>query len=193
MPGEDGALLALADGFAPQFVSAPAEKRQINVGLTTGQTVRGVIRDASGQPIEGAEITPVVRCPDTGLANRIWLNERVGHSDKQGDFEVAAVPEDALFDILKPGYSDLRDLSLALNGKPNEIDLVAGGAIRGRVVDAAAKPVRNFKIRVMILRDLRRRRARASTSPDSSGMELTSPATTACLSSALCRRATGRA
>ena len=67
---------------------------------------------------------------------------------------MAAVPDDALFDILKPGYSDLRDLSLALNGKPNEIDLVAGGAIRGRVVNAAGNPVRNFKIRVMIPRDL---------------------------------------
>ena len=64
------------------------------------------------------------------------------------------VADGTQFDFLKDGFSELRGLALVLDGPLNEIKLSAGGAIRGKVVDAAGKPVRNFNIRMGVPRHL---------------------------------------
>ena len=100
---------------------------------------------------------PVTHCLDTGVCNPIWFDERATETDDAGRFEIDAVPSAGVsFDILREGYSEQRDVTLKLDGAPNDIQLQTGGAIRGTVVDRDGKPVRNFKIRVMIPRGLER-------------------------------------
>lgn len=153
-PRADGAVFVVADGWAPQFTPAKKDENEVDVSLLKGTTVRGVVTNSAGKPVEGAQVALQTYCLDTGYGSPIWIDERSAHTDEQGQFEIAGVPYTGVeFDILKDGYSEIRGRTLAPGGELNKIKLSAGGAVRGRVVDAAGNPVRNFNIRVMIPRE----------------------------------------
>jgi hypothetical protein len=98
----------------------------------------------------------VTHCLETGYCNPIWLDERSARTNEQGEFEIAALPREGVrFDILKAGYSEQRDVSLRMDGSLNEIQLQAGGAVAGLIVDENGNAVRNFSIRVKIPRERR--------------------------------------
>ena len=75
-PANDGAILVLADGWAPQFVAAHAQDEQINVQLVHGKAVHGVVLGTSGKPVAGVIVIPSMYCFATGFANPIWLSEQ---------------------------------------------------------------------------------------------------------------------
>jgi protocatechuate 3,4-dioxygenase beta subunit len=157
VPQGKGAILAIADGFAPQFVPVEADGTRAEVSLSRGVTVRGVVVGTSGAPVARAQIISIVHCFETGFCNAIWLNDRAAETNDQGAFEIHAVPAVGVqFDILKEGFSDQRGVNLTLDGEVNEIKLAAGGAVNGRVIDHQEQPVRNFKIRVRIPRSIGR-------------------------------------
>lgn len=153
VPGGKGAMLVLADGFAPQFVPVGEEDDLVNVRLSRGVTVRGTVKSSSGKPVAGVQVVPQTSCQETGYCNPIWLSDRETRTNDAGEFELTAIPEAGVtFDFLKDGYSDKRDVTLNSAEADNKIVLETGGGVCGRVVDEAGQPVRNFKIRVMIPR-----------------------------------------
>ena len=153
VPAGTGALLIIADSYAPQFVPVDREQENLDVRLAHGTTVRGTVRGSSGKPVAGVHIVPVTHCLETGVCNPIWLDERATQTNEKGEFSIAAISVKGVsFDFLKDGYSERRNVVLSPDEARNEIDLIAGGAISGNVVDARGEPVRNFKIRVMIPR-----------------------------------------
>jgi hypothetical protein len=152
VPDDKGAIMVVAEGFAPQFVLVQARANQVEVTLTRGTIVRGVVRGSAGKPIAGVQIIPLLHCLETGYCSAIWLNERSAETDDNGEFRIDALPvAGVMFDILKDGYSDRRNVTLSAD-KFNEIQLHSGGAIRGLVLDPQRQSVRNFKIRLMIPR-----------------------------------------
>jgi hypothetical protein len=155
VPDGKGAVLVIAAGFAPQFATVGEGDGKIDVALSKGSTVRGVVRSSSGKPVVGARVVPLTHCLDTGICNPIWFDERAKKTDERGEFELVALPSvGILFDVLKQGFSDQRNLALKHDGSLNEVVLSAGGAVSGLVIDEQKKPVRNFKIRIMIPRNL---------------------------------------
>ncbi|HVU90247.1 MAG TPA: carboxypeptidase regulatory-like domain-containing protein [Pirellulales bacterium] len=154
VPQGTGALLFVAEGCAPQFATLPDEGNRLDVQLAAGTSVRGVVKGATGKPVAGVRIVPLTHCLDTGFGNPIWLSERAVSTDSEGRFAIAALPAAVTFDILKEGYSEKRNQALELGGAENEVQLQTGGGVRGVVVDQQGKPVRDFKIRLMIPRGL---------------------------------------
>ncbi len=83
--------------------------------------------------------------------NPFWLTELTATTDTDGHFTVTGVPKaGAKFDFLRESLTDLRNEKLRIGGVENAVKMEAGGAIRGRVVDADGKPVRSFCILVNI-------------------------------------------
>ena len=127
---------------ATQTVDEPGDQ-EIRITLGEGRTLSGVVRDADGTPFRGILVIPTV----LGVGRRGFsVRERETKTDAQGRFQVAGLPDSALsFDFLGDGVSDLRDHRLEL-GQEAVVILSAAGAIRGKVVDGAGQPVRNFRV-----------------------------------------------
>lgn len=156
-PDGRGALLVIADGFAPQFAVVGDGDARVDVSLSRGTTVRGVVRGSSGSPLAGVHVVPLVHCLDTGICNPIWLDERATRTNDQGEFEIVALPATGVqFDFMKQGFSDQRNVALQQDGSVNRVTLSAGGAVSGRVIDEHGQPVRNFKIRIRIPRNIQK-------------------------------------
>jgi hypothetical protein len=76
-------------------------------------------------------------------------------TDADGRFELTGLPRwNVRFDFLRDGFDELRDQTLEPGGVHNEVRMVGGGAIRGRVLDPDGKPVRDFRIRLDLPRNL---------------------------------------
>ena len=157
VPEGQGALLIIADGFAPQFKALGQNNRRLgpslDVVLDRGTEVCGIIRTPDGTPVSGVQVVPVTCRPDTGFMNNIWIDERSATTNKKGEFEISALSDGFRFDILKAGYSEQRNATLEFGGIVNNIELESGGAVSGTVVDENEEPVRNFNIRLRIPRE----------------------------------------
>jgi hypothetical protein len=154
VPAGQGALLVIADLFAPQVVAVHAEQENLDVQLSRGISLSGRVRTVSGSPVAGVRVIPVTRHPETGFPYPIWLDERSTETNVFGQFQLAALPSNGVrCDFVKEGFSDRRDVELSKENIFNNIGLTGGEAISGNVVDAAGNPVRNFKVRVRIPRD----------------------------------------
>lgn len=110
--------------------------------------MHGVVRNTSGDPVPDVQIIAATMHLQDGLLIPIWFHERETTSDKRGEFQLTAIARGMTFDFLKDGYTDLRGVQLESGDSGNKIQLTAGGAIRGLVVDSAGKPVRNLNIRL---------------------------------------------
>src|SRR5262249_45020591 len=129
---------------------------EIDITLQRGHTVRGRVRDEDGKPIGNVQVIAVLPSPDPRIANAMWLRESSVHTDAEGKFELRGMPEGARFDFLKSELTDLRNQKLNMNGGVNEVTLKYGGALVGRVIDRAGKPIRNFRILVAFPRERRK-------------------------------------
>jgi protocatechuate 3,4-dioxygenase beta subunit len=151
IPDERGQLAVEFKGLAPAFPVVPAGGNQdLTIDLSPGQVFQGVVRDTDGEPIPGVRVIPVIPSPELGIANPYWMIETQTVTDARGRFRLKGVPAGATFDFLGQGFSDLRSQSLPADGSRGEVVMQAGGAIRGRVVDSAGRPVRNFRILINI-------------------------------------------
>ena len=156
LPDQENYLTVVATGLAPAFVHlARGEGPAPRVALETGETVSGVVRDQRGNPLEGVTVTPMIPSPNPRVCNPLWLPELAATTDARGRFTVTGVPKTgAKFDFLREGLSALRNEDLEIGGGENVVRMEGAGAIRGRVVDAAGKPVRSFRILVNIPRQI---------------------------------------
>jgi beta-lactamase regulating signal transducer with metallopeptidase domain len=159
VPDKANMLAVLPRRFPPQFPRVTAGGDQtIEVQLRAGHTVRGQVLDEDGKPVKDVQVIAVVPSPDLRIGNPFWLTEAAVYTSASGLFELHGVPDDnARFDFVKPGMSDVRNRKLAFDDANNivTVKMSYGGAISGRVVDREGKPIRNFRVLVNFPRERR--------------------------------------
>lgn len=153
LPGhvrDDEAVGVIAEGFAP--VLAGMNQSRLEITLQPGHFVAGVVLDSAGKPLEDVMVIPTIARPSPG-SPRTWLEERSARTDAEGRYRIDALPNEPVrFDFLKLGFSALREQELVLNSGENVHTLLAGGAVRGRVVDTAGRPVRQFNVTLKFIK-----------------------------------------
>jgi Carboxypeptidase regulatory-like domain len=152
VPDAPNVLSVMAKGLVPSFPMIEAGgDRQVTVELKAGATIKGRIVDDAGSPIEGIQVIPSINNPKPNWAGFVYLDEHMGKTDKDGRFTLEGMPEGVRCDVGGEGWSYVRQQPLfAADESKNVITLLGGGAIRGRVVDTAGHPVRNFRVQVGI-------------------------------------------
>ncbi len=145
VPDEPETLVISSREFAPKFLPIQQKGSQIlHVELEAGYRVGGAVLDDTNQPLEGVMVVPGL----TEGPEPVWFDEKAMLTDRNGRFALAGLPASAKISFLKVGMSDVRDQHLALDVDTHEIKMAHGGAIKGRVVDAAGAPIRNFRLTV---------------------------------------------
>lgn len=140
-PGETVLTVEHQD-YAPELVQVNVFKslEDLEITLGRGQSVRGRVVDASGNPIEGAIVVA-----DTwkGFRSISWRAE----TDRKGRFEWPNAPADAVqYDIRGQGYMSVRNKALAPGEQEHEITLFRPLKIAGSVTDAVTgKPIDAFR------------------------------------------------
>ena len=153
MPAALNVLTVMAEGLAPSFPPVDAGgDRQLVVRLGRGAEIRGRVVDDAGRPIEGARVSPRITSP---LPNggHVYLDVLAVRTDRDGRFLLRGMPEGVTCDVLAAEKSAVRLRPLSASDESvNVVTLLGAGALRGRVVDPAGNPVRNFRIRVSLPR-----------------------------------------
>ena len=129
----------------------PNGNQDVQIQLPRGRTYSGIVRDDAGAPLPLIKVTPmIVRANEWTL----MPNERTVETDAQGRFALAGLPDanvQANFFTNEEAW-DVYGQPLAFD-KKNLVTMMATGLIRGRVVDEAGRPVRNFRVVVSVPRD----------------------------------------
>jgi protocatechuate 3,4-dioxygenase beta subunit len=154
VPDTMDVLSVMAKGLAPSFplIDAGGDQRR-TIHLKRGSTIRGRVVDDTGQPIVGVRVVPTVKNPRPNWVGSVYLDELQGKTDRDGRYTLEGMPEDVKCDVVAEGWSAVRERPLSASDESkNVVTLLSGGAIRGRVIDPAGKPVRNFRVQVGIPR-----------------------------------------
>lgn len=151
VPDEDNTLTVIPKNFTPEFI--PVSKngdKTVPVTLSPGTSVTGIVKNARGKPVEGVMVLPVlsVGAEEPNACFLTWLDENQAKTDANGKFVLNGLAKNIHFDFLKEGYTDLRTQKLAPAPIVNEVKILPGGALKGKVVDSQGNPIRNFRITV---------------------------------------------
>ncbi len=139
LPAEHShALEILADDFAdarkPGLSFEPGRVRELELALVHGATLRGVVRDGDGAPVEGAE----VKAAESGMWGFPGAELAEAESDANGAFELAHVAAGkCLLLAEKEGYLASEGQKLELGDEQERADLTLvlarGASVSGRV------------------------------------------------------------
>lgn len=123
-----------------------AERHLPDALMLPGATLRGRVRDVAGKVVAGA----LVRVEDplsVGTFVMSWF-ESQAESDASGIFEVPGVPRTGLqVTVSAPGCPAVA--RFAAHDSPLDFTLLPTGLVRGRVVDAAGKPIPKLGVSVI--------------------------------------------
>ena len=150
VPDPADVLSVMAKGLAPSFPAIDAGgDRRVSVELKPGATIRGRVVDDAGAPIEGVMVVPKINNPRPNRGGFAYLDELKAKTDRDGKFVLEGMPEDVRFDFVGEGHSAVRQKTLSPSDESkNEVVLLGGGAIRGRVVGPLGNPIKNFRVQV---------------------------------------------
>jgi uncharacterized GH25 family protein len=156
IPTGHARIIAAAPGYAPRMIGyeefKDGESRKFTVELSKGVKLSGLVTDGNGTPLAGI----VVRTSNNmGIDGRGYSLPEAPQTktDDTGHFTINDLPT---------GYSQMwayakgfyQQESLKLHPIPTEtpltIQMVATGVIKGTVVDAKGKPVRDGTINVSV-------------------------------------------
>jgi RNA polymerase sigma-70 factor (ECF subfamily) len=123
-------LAVRAAGYPPATLLQRIGGAEVVVALARGATIEGVVR-YGGQPVADAHVRVAVRNQSLELAS--------GRTDGGGAFHFADVPAAAVYvQVTSPRFTEEWQALDVVAGRQHhvEIELKAGGTVRGRVVDA---------------------------------------------------------
>ncbi len=153
-------LSTRGSGFAPANVPAveiPSSGRVTEIGtitLSPGVELTGRVVDASGQPIEGAEI--VAHSPSDGMffgvGNLGGDDEPDARSDVNGAFVVPDLAEGGTVQVSvkREGYASTSQMGVKVpNLEPLVVQLVPAITLTGVVVDEDGEPVEGANLQTM--------------------------------------------
>ncbi len=139
--------------------------------LDAGQSVGGVVVDADGKPVEGAEIHPSIeykkRETDESQLGSGWTTK----TDKDGRWRADCVPSvDRLsLEIVHPKFVPTRtsivtnEYRLKLDETPREhIIIDRGVTLAGTVTDEDGHPIKDAKVRASLINEMREARTDAA-------------------------------
>lgn len=150
-PDEDSTLSVIPKNYIPEFIRVSrGGDKTVPVALNAGDTVSGVVKDSRGKPVEGVMVIPVLSVgeEEPNACFLTWLSENLTKTDGNGKFVLNGLAKNIHFDFLKEGYTELRSKKLAPAPEMNEVQILAGGALKGKVIDSQGNPIRNFRITV---------------------------------------------
>jgi hypothetical protein len=156
VPDEAGVLAVMAADLAPAFPEVPAGGDQlVETRLPSGRSATGIVVDDGGKPLAGVHVSALTTSPEPRdhqrvMGGTVWLDGHSARTDDAGRFSLKGLPDNATGYFSRDGLNDIRGMGLSLDGAENRVVMEFGGAIRGRVVDAAGKPVRNFRVLINI-------------------------------------------
>lgn len=152
VPADQDVLSVMAKGLTAAFPPVDAGgDRQVKVELKAGMTIRGRVVDDAGKPIEGVRVVPEINNPKPNWSGVVYLDKLEVSSDRDGRFTLEGMPEGVMGDFVADGLSAARRVTLSpTDESKNVVTLLGEGAIRGRVLDPAGTPVKNFRILVGI-------------------------------------------
>lgn len=145
VPDQIGYLVATAGSHSPTFASVVRPGNlDGDLVLDSGRTVRGIVRDANGDPREGIFVLPVAAASLQAACFEPWVWQLHTVTDHGGRFELRNLPADGFrYDFFDPECNRTSRLEL----QDNSVITMAGpGAYRGRVIDPQGNPVRDFRI-----------------------------------------------
>ena len=144
-------VTAGARGYS--FSASSGARQSLEIRLGRGQTWRGKIVDEKGAPLAGAliVINGAMKFMDFGGA--IFIGSDAvkalysAQSKADGTFEIADLPanKQLFYRVSLPNYAPISSQSGRVD-KPETFKLVRSGALRGRALDVAGKPLTDIEI-----------------------------------------------
>jgi beta-lactamase regulating signal transducer with metallopeptidase domain/protocatechuate 3,4-dioxygenase beta subunit len=144
-----------AEGYAWQFsdeINTDKDAgKPVQIALSNGVSLTGIVVDQAGNPIEGAIVMPLSKAEDVfrAMSDRS-INKEGAVKTVNGEFEIPhLVPGKEMLKVVHPDYCLLTQ-SVDIGPSGNEslrLALTQGGAVRGRVYDAAGNPEPNVTLK----------------------------------------------
>ena len=153
-------LHAEANSYAPATITIPAApadstREPVHVVLARGQTVRGIVADAQGVPIQGAEVALLpVGVSGDGVYSWNLVARRTSSTDARGAFEFASTsPGRHELTASHPDHVSVQATAFEVPSGEGTKDvgtltLETGAAIEGVVRDFQRRPVGGAQVEV---------------------------------------------
>ncbi len=164
-----------AAGLVPQHVRWSGEHRAIEfprekvIRLQPAMTIGGVVQDAAGKPIAGAEVEITYPATESDMKNYYYHLERALKTDKEGRWTSNNIPHDMTNMGIRVKHANfIEDEIAALANRNNLLEkrdvhtLRGGPQLNGQVVDEQGNPLaarRYFLAQRPMIRTSARRRA----------------------------------
>ncbi|MXX74989.1 MAG: hypothetical protein F4210_02620 [Holophagales bacterium] len=137
----------------PAKIDVPDGASDLDLGdltVVSGGTIHGIVADADGEPVAGASIQARGRRQVGGIT-------RTATTDGDGRFRLDGLSTDLVdLGVRGAGYPLLVRTGVRVNSEsPVRIELLNGGVVTGRVVDAGGNGAASVPVRLRIERDYR--------------------------------------
>lgn len=155
LPAGQVSVNADADGFAPQTIrDVQIEKLKVTpdlvLNLDKGLTISGVVLDAGGRPLAGAEVSvsrEVIDLSEGGMGASLG-RDVVRKTDANGRFAMEGLRDEGYsVNVRATGYVDRNVEGVAAGTADMRVAMKASGVVFGVVLDSVTKkPLSDFEI-----------------------------------------------
>jgi carboxypeptidase family protein len=151
-PGYEVQYQLQGKGYAHTIIRHPMDGEYKIIKMKSAGTVKGVVLNTEGEPIEGAQVYPIRMLSDSPYHNKY----QTVNTGIDGSFEFTSLdPMDYRFCASAEGYVQKESAIVSLDQEENIdsviIELETGLEITGRVVDPNGQPLPNALISLLSL------------------------------------------
>lgn len=128
---------------APINVDGANAKSGVQLVLSAGATLTGVVQDGSGAPVAAADVRVVVR------GTTFWRATRQAFTAQDGTFSIAGLPRRAVEVVAASASGSSAIMPVDLAAKPEQaltLKLDVAGAIAGAVVDSTGQGIGDAQV-----------------------------------------------
>ena len=143
VPDQDAILKVIPDhpDLAPEIAATVAGgDEDLLIVIPAGRTATGVVHDDRGTPLAGIAVAPWV------VEGNVSLAARAAVTDARGRFAITGLPRSPTKLYFEGAGVVRTTLNDARLDAENDVTMAALGVFAGRVVDAAGRSVRNFRV-----------------------------------------------